>query len=72
MAGEKALVAKAVEALRAEAAAQGIPDDVLGRTLLNAALDIWKEKRKIPDIQSELQFISENLDPDAEFSFMRP
>jgi hypothetical protein len=72
MASEKALVAEAVAALRVRAAAEKIPDDALGRALLNAALDLWREKRTIPDIQSELQFIAENLDPDSEFSFMRP
>ena len=72
MASDSEIVDRHVGALRAEAKAAKIPDDVLGRMLVQAAVALWKESRDWPDIARELQFVAENLDPDTDYEFMRP
>ena len=48
------------------------PRDVLGRILLGELTSFWLETRSAEDVASELRFTLENLDPDADFEFMRP
>jgi hypothetical protein len=69
---ERELVRAHLSTLLDEAHEQGIPDDTLGRLLLEAVIDIWSRERSLDDIGSELSFTAENLDPDMDYAFMRP
>ena len=68
----KEIVARHVEAMLAEAAAQKLPTDVIGRELLAHVIRIYSLTRPYDDIAAELQFAAENVDPDTEFAFVRP
>ena len=72
MSAQKDLVGRHVEAMLAEAAEANIPSDLIGRELLNQAIAVFQLERSVEDIASELTFTAENLDPDTEFTFMRP
>ena len=61
-----------LENLFLEASQQNIPEDVVGRLLVSAAIGLWRNNRTVDDIASELSFIVENLDADLEYPFMRP
>ena len=69
---DRETVQRHVAALLEEAAAAGIPRDVIGRLLLHEAITLWKRERSDDDIQHELRFVADNLDPNADFEFMRP
>lgn len=69
---DRELVKKHLDTLLEEAAQQEVPNDILGRLLLEAAVDLWRRDRSCEDISSELEFTAENLDPDQTFAFMRP
>lgn len=56
----------------AEAAEKDIPADLVGRSLLNEVIEIYRQSRSYDDIASELHFVADNLDPDTDFEFMRP
>jgi hypothetical protein len=66
------LVDRHVAEMLAEADAQRVPTDVLGRALLARVIRIYGLTRRWDDIASELQFVAENLDPETEFAFIRP
>lgn len=66
------LVHRHFTALCAEAAAQGVPQDLVGRLLLDEILKAWRATRSLKDIESELDFVRNNLDPDEDYAFMRP
>jgi transcriptional/translational regulatory protein YebC/TACO1 len=66
------LVNSHVETILATAKEQNIPTDLIGRALVNAGIAIWQESRSIGDIAQELSFLADNLDPDEEYTFMRP
>lgn len=72
MGSDAELVKRHVTALLEEASAAKIPTDVLGRLLVQQAVELWQRERSIEDIASELKFTAEGLDPDADFEFMRP
>jgi hypothetical protein len=69
---DHALVRRHLQAMLAEAEAQGIPADVLGRVALQEIVALWKRSRSWQDIAAELEFTARSLDPDADFEFMRP
>lgn len=69
---DRNLVNSHIEQLLAASGEKGIPEDLIGRLLVSAAIGIWRNSRSIADISSELAFTIENLDPDAEYPFMRP
>ena len=69
---ERNLVEGLFETLLAESRAAGIPDDVIGRLVIDQVVSLWRESRSLADITSELSFLAENVDPDADFEFMRP
>ena len=52
------------EAMANAANERGFDKDMLGRALIAAVIDNYKEYRKLSDIASELQFIIDNLDED--------
>lgn len=72
MSEQNEITQKHVTALMAEADEKNVPSDLIGRALLNEVIEIYKRSRSIDDISSELQFVAENLDPDTDFTFMRP
>ncbi|MGV8996366.1 MAG: hypothetical protein ACOH12_05420 [Parvibaculaceae bacterium] len=61
-----------IEAIREEARGFQIPEDLLGRVLLEQVIRIWRESRSLEDIREELESTMEHLDPDEDFAFMRP
>jgi hypothetical protein len=71
-AADRKLVNTHRETLLADAAANGIPEDVLGRLLVSAAIGIWRNSRSVEGIAEELRFTIDNLDPDTDYPFMRP
>ena len=69
---DRNLVNSHIEQLLASTSENGIPEDLVGRLLVSAAIGIWRNSRSVEDIASELEFAIENLDPDTEYAFMRP
>lgn len=55
-----------------EAQTEGIAVDAMARGLLYLVMETYLETRKADDIRSELEFVSESLDDDREYAFMRP
>ncbi|MEH6476480.1 MAG: hypothetical protein V7727_12375 [Sneathiella sp.] len=47
-------------------------EDAFARALITEAIAIYRKTRPIADIANELEFISENLGDDDEYTFMRP
>ena len=72
MGSDAEIIKRHVEALLEETRSANIPADVVGRMLFQEAIEIWKRERSLADIESELKFVAENLDPDSDFVFMRP
>jgi hypothetical protein len=60
------------EAAMKEAEAGGLDQDGLCRALLSLIVSKYLTTRDVADVQSELRFIADNCDPDADFMFMRP
>ena len=56
----------------AEAKAAGLETDNVCRALLGLVVTKYLETRSVSDVQSELHFLADNCDPDADFAFMRP
>lgn len=42
------------------------------RALLSAAVELNRLEREAADLAQELQFLSDNLDPERDYAFMRP
>jgi hypothetical protein len=55
-----------------EAKAAGLDHDSVCRSLLGLVVSKYLENRRVSDVQSELRFIADNCDPEADFIFMRP
>jgi hypothetical protein len=55
----------------AESGSHSTPD-VVGRSMLDQIITLWKRERSIEDIRAELEATAENLDPDQDYPFMRP
>ncbi len=72
MATAREVLTPHLEAAFKEAAAQKIPTDSIGRLLLEKAIAMWRETRTPEDIRAELLDSAEHLDPDEDFTFMRP
>ncbi len=72
MSEQNEIVQRHVAAMMAEADEKNVPSDLIGRALLNEVLDIYRRSRGNDDISSELHFVADNLDPDTDFTFMRP
>ena len=60
------------EAALGEAEAGGLDQDGLCRALLSLIVSKYLTTRDVADVQSELRFVADNCDPDADFMFMRP
>tara|TARA_R110000868_G_scaffold142460_2_gene359823 strand:- start:593 stop:811 length:219 start_codon:yes stop_codon:yes gene_type:complete len=72
MTSARDIVTKHVDAMIAEAKGEQVPTDVLGRIMFEQVLRIWRESRTLEDIRAELETAVEHLDPDEDFTFMRP
>jgi hypothetical protein len=55
-----------------ETEAAGLDRDSLCRSLLGLIVSEYLTRRDVADVQSELRFVADNCDPDADFMFMRP
>ncbi|MDO8289749.1 MAG: hypothetical protein Q7T44_11070 [Parvibaculum sp.] len=72
MTSARDIITPHMDAILEEARALQIPNDVLGRILLEQVLRIWRESRSLDDIREELEATIEHLDPNEDFAFMRP
>lgn len=72
MASISSIVKKHVEAAVAEAAQTGYKREEVARTLMSFVLQIYRETRPAEDIAEELRYVLGNLDPDQDYTFMRP
>lgn len=52
-------------------AGEGVAD-AMCRAMLGLIVAQYLQTRSVEDVQSELHFIADNCDPDADFAFMRP
>lgn len=59
-------------AAMANTALEGQDADAVARALIAAALDRFLATRSIADVRAELLAMADNLDPDADYVFMRP
>ena len=69
---DRELVNLHLQKLLVDAAERDVPDDMIGRLLLEAAVALWRKSRPISDIAAELEFTADNLDPDIDYTFIRP
>lgn len=72
MAGVTEIVRAHVVQAVAEAKAAGAPADVIGRSLLDAAVEVMLSAREPADVITELEFVARNVGDDEDYSFMRP
>lgn len=72
MSQDREWVEQRFAALQDEAQARGIPASQLGSLLLDAIIAAWRGCRRTEDIASELEFAAANLDPEREYTFIRP
>lgn len=73
MSGLREQVRQQLDAAIADAISHGHGDaDIVCRTMLQELTGKWLEKRSLADVQSELRFVADSLDPDTDFEFMRP
>lgn len=56
----------------AAAKADGHDLDAVARGMLAAAILSMLERRSVADVRAELLAAAENVDPDADYAFMRP
>lgn len=69
---DRDVVKRHLASLLAEAQAKGIPEEMVGRMLLDEILALWRQQRTLKDLAAELRYTFENLDPDRDPAFMRP
>ncbi len=60
------------KAALADGAAAKIDADSIARYMLGLVLDTYLETRTPDDVKAELMAATEHLEPDDEFTFMRP
>ncbi|TVP90953.1 MAG: hypothetical protein EA348_05105 [Pseudomonadaceae bacterium] len=51
---------------------QGFEEQAVARALLAEVITVYKRGRSQADIRHELEFLADNLDDDADYTFMRP
>ena len=69
---DRDIIRRHFDALLKEASAAGMRSEVVGRMLLDEIIALWLRERPVKDIETELRYTLENLDPDQDYSFMRP
>ncbi|HRE59858.1 MAG TPA: hypothetical protein PL096_02005 [Micropepsaceae bacterium] len=57
---------------RARCTEDGQSAEAMARQMLSAVISFMLETRTAADVRAELLAASENLDPDADYMFMRP
>lgn len=72
MAALSDIAKKHMDAAIAEAAETGYGADDIARTMLTFAIHAMRQSKKPKEILEELQYVADNLDPDREYTFMRP
>lgn len=72
MASAREVATKHMTALMEETNELKLSRDAVARVLLEKVISIYREERDLTDIAAELVSAAENLDPDADFMFMRP
>lgn len=60
------------DAAMQEAKILNLDPDAVARSLLGLVVTQYLQTRSVKDVQSELQFVAENCDPDTDYVFMRP
>ena len=66
------IVRRHVDAAMAEAAGVGLPADVVGRALVDAAVELLGRERSPRQVAEELTFVAGNIAGEEEYGFMRP
>ena len=66
------LARKHFDAAMQEAKAVHLDPDAVARALVGFVVTQYLQTRSVKDVQSELQFVAENCDPDTDYLFMRP
>lgn len=61
-----------MDAALAEAELNNLSKDALARCFLSRVIEVYLSERTLADVASELQSAIEHLDPDEDFTFMRP
>lgn len=51
---------------------QGFDEQAVARALMAEVISVYKRGRSQTDIRHELEFLADNLDDDADYTFMRP
>ena len=69
---DRDIIRRHFHALLAEASASGMRNDAVGRMLLDEVIALWLRERPVKDIETELRYTLDNLDPDQDYTFMRP
>ncbi len=66
------LAQKHFAALMADIQSLQLDVDGVGRAMIDQIVQHAVERRGLEDVQAELRFLAENLDPDMDYIFMRP
>ncbi|MDX5371435.1 MAG: hypothetical protein LPK18_03230 [Pseudomonadaceae bacterium] len=61
-----------LEASLRRAREQGLDPLLSLRALLSEAVELNRQARDPADLERELQFLADNLDPERDYAFMRP
>ena len=69
---DRDIIRRHFAALLEEASGAGMRGEVVGRMLLDEIIALWLRERPVKDIETELRYTLDNLDPDQEHTFMRP
>lgn len=72
MAALSDIAKKHMDAALAEAAETGYPPQDIARTMLSFAINVMRDNSDMQTLADELNYIIDNLDPDREYTFMRP
>lgn len=72
MASLSEIVSRHYDAALAEAGGVGYPPEDVARTALAFVVQTYRASRPLDEIAAELRGVIDNLDPEAEYTFMRP
>ena len=69
---DRDIIRRHFTALLDEATGAGMRNEVVGRMLLDEIIALWLRERPVQEIATELRYTLDNLDPDQDYTFMRP
>ncbi len=72
MVGATGLVREHMEAALRAAQDHDIPQDTVARAMMSLAVEIFLKERSPEDVQSELDYLRDNVVTDEDQEFMRP